>query len=1013
MFYNMRVTLLSGIVFLLIHTQMVKSQDFMWVRNFGSPSVDISPSKSVMDAAGNIYILGHFSGTADFMPGLSVFYLDSEGLTDVFIAKMNAKGGLVWAKRIGGPGIDQGHSLVLDSLDNVYITGCFTGKVDFDPGPDTFYLTGLPETENNTFISRLDTNGDFVWAKSIDGAHRYLELGGNAIAIDGSGNIYMYTQLIEERRFGADSFTVQSTNLYVSKLDAGGDFFWTKKIGRSGNNGNSKTYLYASDLAVDVSGNIYISGISVGAVALGPDLDGCGTKCQRNGFFISQWNTDGDFMWVNDSVHPNPFYKSAIAVDASGNIYMGVSAPMLWWDTNPYYPVAGKNRIFITKWDLSGSLIWIKNIEGRKSASLEALVADAMGNIYIAGSFNGYVDFDPGPGYFYLEEEKENAVTGFLSKLDPNGNFVLAKKIGIDSIYQASALGGLSGVYSLMLDPSMNIYLTGSFCGKVDFDPGPGKHSLVSSYGGLRPETYLLKLSSYHHSVSNIETALCQGNFLSPSRKYTWDVPGIYTDTIPNARGYDSIITIQLRTNKTFSYMHRMECDLDYYVSPSGKYTWISSGIYYDTLVNNIGCDSIVRVQLGLFPPSSGKKNIQSCHSYKSPSGKYIWTSSGIYYDTLISSTGCVSPVTIDLEILKHSTSSFSTQACHEYVSPSGKYTWTSSGVYLDTLINGVGCDSILTIDLEILKISFSQHTAITCGQHISPSGKYTWTSSGTYYDTLVNDAGCDSILMLKLTFRPYAYGYISQFACDSYISPSGKYIWTSSGTYYDTLINDTGCDSVLMISVTINSFSSVGITFCGTHVVSPSGKYTWTSSGIYYDTLTDRRGCDSVIRTHLTLNSLPDVSITQNGKVLKVNEEDARYKWLLCRNNYYVEILWETGQEYEPADNGSYAVVVTKNRCIDTSSCYEYKAENVSVRGFDDGLFDYRVYPNPSGGLVTVKVSENAELRLYTVSGKMVYQSEVRPFSRHDFSALANGLYYVQLSNSRGSVMEKIVILR
>jgi endoglucanase len=143
---------------------------------------------------------------------------------------------------------------------------------------------------------------------------------------------------------------------------------------------------------------------------------------------------------------------------------------------------------------------------------------------------------------------------------------------------------------------------------------------------------------------------------------------------------------------------------------------------------------------------------------YLSPSGRYDWTEAGTYMDTVPSSLGCDSILRIALRFEQPSELSFYAHGCDTYRSPSGNYVWSASGIYTDTLTNAAGCDSILTIDLEIGKNTKSNVTTVGCSFYQSPTGKI-WTKSGTYYDTLVNANGCDSILTFKLTVRTVTVG--------------------------------------------------------------------------------------------------------------------------------------------------------------------------------------------------------------------------------------------------------------
>lgn len=119
----------------------------------------------VPDSQGNVHVTGRFWGTADFDPGPGVFNLVSAGTADIFILKLDASGGLVWAKRIGSNNGDEGNSIALDSANNVYTTGHFSLTVDFDPGPGTYNLNAAASYE--IFVCKLDAGGNFVWAVQL------------------------------------------------------------------------------------------------------------------------------------------------------------------------------------------------------------------------------------------------------------------------------------------------------------------------------------------------------------------------------------------------------------------------------------------------------------------------------------------------------------------------------------------------------------------------------------------------------------------------------------------------------------------------------------------------------------------------------------------------------------------------------------------------------------------------------------------------------------------------------
>lgn len=189
------------------------------------------------------------------------------------------------------------------------------------------------------------------------------------------------------------------------------------------------------------------------------------------------------------------------------------------------------------------------------------------------------------------------------------------------------------------------------------------------------------------------------------------------------------------------------------YTSPSGNNVWISSGMYADTIFSGAGCDSIYAIDLTIASPSTSSIAVDECEFYISPSGN-TWTVAGLYSDTIPNASGCDSIISIDLRLEFNSSASIQESACETYTSPSGDFVWTTSGIYQDTISNVAGCDSILTIDLTIGEQSVVSLADSACDFYISPSGTYEWTVSGMYADTIINPTGCDSVFNIDLTIN-------------------------------------------------------------------------------------------------------------------------------------------------------------------------------------------------------------------------------------------------------------------
>jgi hypothetical protein len=335
---------------------------------------------------------------------------------------------------------------------------------------------------------------------------------------------------------------------------------------------------------------------------------------------------------------------------------------------------------------------------------------------------------------------------------------------------------------------------------------------------------------------------------------------------------------------------------------------------------------------------------------------------------------------------------------CDSYTSPSGKI-WTTSGSYFDTIPNSFGGDSIILVDLTVLESTTSMITETVCDSYTSPSGK-TWTVSGTFQDTIPNAAGCDSVITVDLKVNASSASSITETVCDSYTSPGGKF-WTSSGSYLDTIPNAAGCDSIITIDLTVNQTytGEINDTICSGESYSFGGKEI-TETGQYTDSLTSISGCDSIVVLNLLVHTI-DTSVTVNDNVLTANETDAAYQWLKDDNL----IDGETAQGYTVTETGSYAVVITKNDCVDTSGVYNIQiVTGLSDISFGSGI---SVYPNPTKGSFTLDMGteyETLSLRLYSISGKLISVNEYKACREIEYQIDgAKGVYFLQVSSGKG----------
>lgn len=324
--------------------------NFVWAKKMGNP-LGGSENSIALDFQGNIYTIGSFRDTADFDPGIDVFNLDAGFSSDIFISKLDTAGNFVWAKQIGGVvGFSAGYSIALDAQGNSYITGLFQDTVDFDPGLDTLNL--ISSGDNDIFIAKLDVNGNLLWAKSIGGAG---DDEGRNLTIDKEGNVYTigWFKYAVDFNPGLSDFYLSaglSLNIFISKLDAAGNFIWAKQMGGTSNDD------LGYDIALDIQGNIYATGRFVGIADFDPgsnvfSLTGVG-NCDM---FVCKLDTLGNFIWANSIGGGNCIEGRAIVLDAQGKIYtVGGFSDIVDFDLGTgvfNLSSAGFSDIFITKWE--------------------------------------------------------------------------------------------------------------------------------------------------------------------------------------------------------------------------------------------------------------------------------------------------------------------------------------------------------------------------------------------------------------------------------------------------------------------------------------------------------------------------------------------------------------------------------------------------------------------------------------------------------------------------------------
>ncbi len=540
---------------------LAQNVNLSWAASFHGAGQEVGKSVAV-DFQGNVYTTGYFTGTVDFDPGVNVYQLSSAGQQDMFISKLDGNGHLIWAKRIGGLGNDLSNAISLDMSGNLFITGFFRNTVDFNPDAGTSNLSSYTNNSQDIFVTKLDTAGSFIWAKSFGGSGYYDSIGnmypavsiGYSVQADIQGNVYSTGSFVGDIDFDPNSgimllSSLSVPNIFVSKLDANGNLVWAKQMGEH----TSGDEAYA--LALDNAGFVYTTGVFSDTADFDPGPSAYSLiSGAYNQAFISKLDTSGNFIWAKKIGGTTPNDQASglsLAVHPNGDILVSGK----FKGSADFDPGAGVFNLssngnfdfFLSRLDTNGDILWAKSIGGAGGDFCYSAVLDLAGNAYVTGSFKGQVDFDPSTDTAFLTSGYTTTQDAFLMKLNAAGNFLWAIQMG--------GAGNESG-NSLCIHSAASIFLTGYYGGIADFDPGPEIHNLVASGGA---DAFIMKLNQYT-MILPITLIHFSGHEVQAGNLLKWD-----TENEFNA---DYIEIQKSKDGRAFSTIGVMECTL---YMPSGS----------------------------------------------------------------------------------------------------------------------------------------------------------------------------------------------------------------------------------------------------------------------------------------------------------------------------------------------------------------------------------------------------------------------------------------------------------
>lgn len=553
--YNLTPTVFAGLDAFLI--KLDPNGNFLWANKLGGTEFENGDFVGV-DSFGFVYMAGYTFGTMDMDPGPGTANIITAGNNDIFIIKFNASGKYIWGRRMGGTGVDIPQAGYIDKAGNIYTTGYFQSSVDFNPGIGTYTLTSAGQED--VFISKLDSSGNFVFVRSLGGT---LKDYGYSIHVDVAENIYTtgYFQGTSDFLPGTGAYNLVSAggqDVFVSKLNSQGNFEWAKRVGSTGND-------LAMSVKTDAATHVYCAGSFTGKVDFNPGSDSLffTTPNTNTDGFVLELDSAGNFVTANQLGNKGNEQVFTVWPISSGNFYLGGS----FTDTTDLDMMAGVYSS-IAKGNTDAFLAKYSNCSNSGSSF----------------SQSACVSYTAPDGKVY-------ATSGPITAIIPNSNgcdSIISIQLTITTVDTAVTQNGqtltasATGAQYQWVNCANNYTPISGATSKVFTTPVPGNYAVVVTLNSC-PDTSACYTIVCNNSSSSINPVACFAYTAPNGSVYTSS--GLYNITIPNAFGCDSNITINLTVNSVNNGITLNQQTLTA-TANGAQYQWVDCNNNYGPITN-------------------------------------------------------------------------------------------------------------------------------------------------------------------------------------------------------------------------------------------------------------------------------------------------------------------------------------------------------------------------------------------------------------------------------------------
>jgi hypothetical protein len=434
---------------------------------------------------------------------------------------------------VGGTATDRGSAIATDANGNSYVTGMFTGTVDFDPGSATANLIAA-SSSGDVFVASYDAWGAYRWAFRLGSQGGNFQEG-KAISVDANGNVLVCGSFSGTTDFDPGIGTANLTGSapsgaggFIAKYTGSGSYVWAFQLGAA----------IPNALAVDGSSNVTAAGgfsypvdfnPGTGKATLTPAKSGSGGSAYSTDVFVARYSPAGGYLWAFRAGGSATDAAGSVALDGSGNVNVsGTFSGTVDFDPGRASANLTGPGIFVARYSVTGTYLWAFRLGGSLD---DGLAVDANGDIVVTGRFSGTVDFDPAAG------------TASLAAVGTVANIFVARYSATGGYLWAFSPAASGNAWDVTIDGAGAMYLTGGLTAPTsdpnagypnDFDPGPGtvtftgRAGFVASYTSAGALVWAFPLAADDYSGG----AIAAGRGVSVDNNGDVSITGLFGGTI-------------------------------------------------------------------------------------------------------------------------------------------------------------------------------------------------------------------------------------------------------------------------------------------------------------------------------------------------------------------------------------------------------------------------------------------------------------------------------------------------